>query len=103
MECQRDPPPEVEWWDAALLPNKTYDDMDMGFETLKIWSADSPITEYVQHPIPIPAPWDKNAVALKPLKLTKQVCLRHRLKSVDISTGTLTARISLSTGGEEDS
>jgi len=39
---------------------------------LKIWSADSPITEYVQHPIPIPAPWDKNAMALKPLKLTKQ-------------------------------
>ena len=74
-----------------MLPNKTYDDMDMGFETLKIWSADSPITEYVQHPIPIPAPWDKNAVALKPLKLTKQVCLRHRLKSVDISTGTLNA------------
>ncbi|TDL18685.1 hypothetical protein BD410DRAFT_842705 [Rickenella mellea] len=43
---RRDPPPEAEWWDAALLPRKTYDDL---------------------HPIPIPAPGDK------PLKLTKKV------------------------------
>ena len=76
---QRDPPPEAEWWDAALLPNKTYDDLDLGMENLKIRTADSPITEYVQHPIPIPAPWDKNAVALKPLKLTTKVCCLRAL------------------------
>ncbi|KAF8317789.1 pre-mRNA processing factor 3-domain-containing protein [Cantharellus anzutake] len=64
-------PPEVEWWDVALLPNKTYDDLDLGMDVVKIRTEDSPINEYVQHPIPIPAPWDKNAVPLKPLKLTK--------------------------------
>ncbi|KAF8316841.1 PRP3-domain-containing protein [Clavulina sp. PMI_390] len=69
---RREPPPEVEWWDASLLPNKTYDDLDLGFDALNIRGSGSPITELVQHPIPIPAPWDKNIVALKPLKLTKK-------------------------------
>jgi hypothetical protein len=79
-----------------LLPNKTYDDLDMGFQHLKIWSADSPVTEYVQHPIPIPAPWDKNAVALKPLKLTTKVRLRHcSFQPAD--------SLHLCAGGEKDS
>ncbi|KAG7090817.1 hypothetical protein E1B28_009901 [Marasmius oreades] len=70
---KRPPPPEAEWWDAPLLPNKNYDDLDtMGMENLNIKSADSPITIYIQHPIPIPAPGDKNKVALKPLMLTKK-------------------------------
>ncbi|KAI6008436.1 pre-mRNA processing factor 3-domain-containing protein [Pisolithus marmoratus] len=67
---KREPPPEVEWWDAALLPNKTYDDLAMGFSALNIRTENSPVTIYVQHPIPIPAPDDKNKVGLKPLKLT---------------------------------
>ncbi|KAG8917028.1 hypothetical protein FRC01_002713, partial [Tulasnella sp. 417] len=63
---RREAPPDVEWWDAALLPNKTYDDIkiDEGsaadFTATNIRTNDSPITQYVQHPIPIPAPWDKN-------------------------------------------
>ncbi|KAK7051284.1 U4/U5/U6 small nuclear ribonucleoprotein prp3 [Paramarasmius palmivorus] len=69
---KRPPPPEAEWWDAALLPNKNYDDLSMGFEHLNIRNADSPITIYIQHPIPIPAPGDKNKAALKPLMLTKK-------------------------------
>ncbi|EEB93120.1 hypothetical protein MPER_08271, partial [Moniliophthora perniciosa FA553] len=69
---KRPPPPEAEWWDAGLLPSKDYDDLSMGFENLNIRNADSPITIYVQHPIPIPAPGDKNKVALKPLMLTKK-------------------------------
>ncbi|RXW23253.1 hypothetical protein EST38_g2603 [Candolleomyces aberdarensis] len=68
---KRAPPPEAEWWDTALLPNKRYDDLDtLGMEKLNIRAQDSPITIYVQHPIPIPAPGDKNKVALKPLMLT---------------------------------
>ncbi|TDL18683.1 PRP3-domain-containing protein [Rickenella mellea] len=69
---RRDPPPEAEWWDAALLPRKTYDDLAYGFDALNIRNADSPINIYVQHPIPIPAPGDKNKQELKPLKLTKK-------------------------------
>ncbi|KAF9226276.1 PRP3-domain-containing protein [Gyrodon lividus] len=67
---KREPPPEAEWWDAALLPNKTYDDLALGFEQLNIRTPDSPVTLYIQHPIPIPAHGDKNRATLKPLKLT---------------------------------
>ncbi|KAI5992755.1 pre-mRNA processing factor 3-domain-containing protein [Pisolithus albus] len=69
-KIKREPPPEVEWWDAALLPNKTYDDLTLSLLTLNIRTENSPVTLYVQHPIPIPAPGDKNKVGLKPLKLT---------------------------------
>ena len=41
---------------------------------------DSPITIYIQHPIPIPAPGDKNKSALKPMKLTTKVCQVEQLK-----------------------
>ncbi|KIY46020.1 PRP3-domain-containing protein [Fistulina hepatica ATCC 64428] len=88
---RRPAPPEAEWWDSALLPNKNYDDLDLvegttryiflstsrliissGFEHLNIHNSDSPITIYVQHPIAIPAPGDKNHIALKPLMLTSR-------------------------------
>ena len=58
-----------------MLPNKTYDDIDRSDEalsTLNIRTHNSPITLYIQHPIPIPAPGDKNKVELKPLMLTKK-------------------------------
>ncbi|OSX63253.1 hypothetical protein POSPLADRAFT_1139188 [Postia placenta MAD-698-R-SB12] len=69
---RREPPPAAEWWDAALLPNKTYEDLELGMSALNIRNANSPITIYVQHPIPIPAPGDKNKLTMKPLKLTKK-------------------------------
>ena len=69
---QRDAPPDSEWWDAALLPNKSYEDISLPFSSLNIRNDDSPITIYIQHPIPIPAPGEKNKVALKPLMLTKK-------------------------------
>jgi U4/U6 small nuclear ribonucleoprotein PRP3 len=73
---QRAPPPESEWWDAALLPNKNYDDIQTyGIEGLNINTQDSPITIYIQHPIPIPAP-EANKVELKPMMLTKKVRLK---------------------------
>ncbi|KAJ3547230.1 hypothetical protein NM688_g5425 [Phlebia brevispora] len=69
---RREPPPDAEWWDAALLPNKSYDDLAHGIEHMNIRNNGSPITMYIQHPIPIPAPADKNKATLKPLKLTKK-------------------------------
>ncbi|KDQ60251.1 hypothetical protein JAAARDRAFT_191653 [Jaapia argillacea MUCL 33604] len=69
---RRDAPPDAEWWDVALLPNKSYDDLLMGVEHLNIRNSNSPVTLYIQHPIPIPAPADKNKAVLKPLKLTKK-------------------------------
>jgi hypothetical protein len=38
-------------------------------ENLNISNPNSPITIYIQHPIPIPAP-DENKVALRPMMLT---------------------------------
>ncbi|KAF7289985.1 U4 u6 small nuclear ribonucleoprotein [Mycena indigotica] len=69
---KRTSPPDAEWWDQPLLPNKNYADLDEYAveEIPNIRSVDSPITIYVQHPIPIPAPGDKNKVALKPMMLT---------------------------------
>ncbi|KAF5389441.1 hypothetical protein D9757_004395 [Collybiopsis confluens] len=70
---KRAPPPQSEWWDAPLLPTQDYSDIDIfGMQSLKITTPDTPITIYIQHPIKIPAPGDKNKVALKPLKLTKK-------------------------------
>ncbi|KAF7349221.1 U4 u6 small nuclear ribonucleoprotein [Mycena sanguinolenta] len=70
---KRPPPPEAEWWDQPLLPNKRYADVDdLGIANLNIRTSDSPITIYIQHPIPIPAPGDKNKIALKPMMLTKK-------------------------------
>ncbi|KAF8582545.1 PRP3-domain-containing protein [Ramaria rubella] len=69
---RREAPPVAEWWDAALLPSKTYDDIALGLSALNIRSSGSPINLYVQHPIPIPGHGEKNKVALKPLMLTKK-------------------------------
>ncbi|KAG6914721.1 hypothetical protein DXG01_015751 [Tephrocybe rancida] len=69
---KRAPPPAAEWWDVALLPNKNYEDLALGMDKLNIATPDSPITIYIQHPIPIPAPGDKNQAELKPLMLTKK-------------------------------
>ncbi|KAG6877207.1 hypothetical protein C0993_009399 [Termitomyces sp. T159_Od127] len=69
---KRAPPPEAEWWDVSLLPNKKYDDLELGMDKLNIMTRDSPITIYIQHPIPIPAPGAKSQIELKPLMLTKK-------------------------------
>jgi U4/U6 small nuclear ribonucleoprotein PRP3 len=71
---QRPPPPDVEWWDASLLPNRRYTDIEtLGIENLSIRKDGSPINNLVLHPIPIPAPAEKSQVELKPMKLTTKV------------------------------
>lgn len=70
---QRGAPPEIEWWDTTLLPSSKYDDLKKGLSACNIRNSGSPITMYVQHPIPIPGHGEKNIVALKPLMLTKKV------------------------------
>ncbi|KAG8770598.1 hypothetical protein FRC12_004167 [Ceratobasidium sp. 428] len=89
---RREAPPAAEWWDASLLPNKTYDDLGPlvdskpNLTNTHIRSHDSPITMYVQHPIPVPAPWEKNEAALKPLKLTSKEAkkVRRRRRMADL-------------------
>lgn len=69
-----------------MLPNKSYDDVDDGIETLYIRNDDSPITLLIQHPIPLPPPGEKNKPAPKPLKLTtkEQKKLRKQRRAAEL-------------------
>ncbi|TKY89614.1 hypothetical protein EX895_001399 [Sporisorium graminicola] len=78
-------PPDVEWWDVNLLSSPSYDgvpDLTPVAEMLtRAQEADSPmilfgettpIDQYIQHPVPIPAPSDNVAVQPRGLMLTKR-------------------------------
>lgn len=60
--------------------------MDNGIETLNIRTNDSPITIYIQHPIPLPPPSEKNKIEPKPLKLTtkEQKKLRKQRRAAEM-------------------
>lgn len=72
---KRQPPPEVEWWDAPLLRDGKYDDLDKGMKqgTIVLDDQNQHVTLFVQHPIPIPAPWEGKTPELRGLMLTKKV------------------------------
>lgn len=65
----REEPPEVEWWDQTLLANNTYDFDD---STVYIYSKNTPISKYIQHPIPIPAPDEQKMSLPKAPPLTEK-------------------------------
>ncbi|CAO1620435.1 unnamed protein product [Sympodiomycopsis kandeliae] len=80
-------PPDVEWWDAPLLPGGNYDAVPEDPKgssgssqagMLLITGEGSPIDVYVQHPIPIPAPSDKYRVEPKGVILTKKEMKKMR-------------------------
>jgi U4/U6 small nuclear ribonucleoprotein PRP3 len=60
--------------------------VDNGIETLNIRTNDSPITIYIQHPIPLPPPSEKNKIEPKPLKLTtkEQKKLRKQRRAAEM-------------------
>ncbi|CAO3571989.1 unnamed protein product [Mortierella alpina] len=69
----------VEWWDAAFLPNKTYDDISKGHA--KIETEDSLITHYIQHPVPIEPPNEAaHAASAKPRPLMLTTKERKKLR-----------------------
>ncbi len=67
---KRQPPPEVEWWDKALIPEGNYSDIDKAMKWIEE-SNDSLVTHLVQHPIQLPAPQDKKQPE-RGLMLTKK-------------------------------
>ncbi|CAO1630966.1 unnamed protein product [Jaminaea pallidilutea] len=100
-KIRRLPPPDVEWWDAELLPQGKYDCVPSiypltmavlseaesnGGENIDaaqrpypvVLSAGTPIDHYVQHPIPIPAPTEKLLVEPKGVMLTKKEMKKMR-------------------------
>ncbi|CEH16533.1 Putative u4/u6 small nuclear ribonucleoprotein [Ceraceosorus bombacis] len=96
---RKEPPPEVEWWDAAYLPASSYDAVSLFPEDsassyglppplpevptndaagVLLIGAGTPIDSYVQHPIPIPAPTDKITVEPRGVMLTKKEMKKMR-------------------------
>ncbi|KAF9999793.1 hypothetical protein BGZ65_004898 [Modicella reniformis] len=69
----------VEWWDAAFLPNKTYEDLNNG--QAKIETEDSLITHYIQHPVAIEPPNEAaHAASSKPRPLMLTTKERKKLR-----------------------
>ncbi|KAF1984400.1 PRP3-domain-containing protein [Aulographum hederae CBS 113979] len=64
-------PPEIEWWDEGLVDGKDYEDLDVPGK-IKIDTDDTIVLSYVQHPVQMEPPQDKNRPAPKPLFLTKK-------------------------------
>lgn len=62
-------PPEIEWWDEALVVNPSYDSLDI--ENPATLNFDV-ITAYVQHPVLLAAPQESHMPAPKPMFLTKE-------------------------------
>lgn len=70
-EKQKEPIPEVEWWDAPLLRSGTYGDVVDGNVTNKQLKIEK-ISIYVEHPRPIEPPAEPTPPPPQPLKLTKK-------------------------------
>ncbi|KAI9823990.1 MAG: hypothetical protein M1826_007584 [Phylliscum demangeonii] len=89
-------PPEIEWWDEGLVHGNSYEAIDDEGD-LKIDTADSIITIYIQHPILIEPPQDKNVPAPKPMFLTakEQAKLRRQRRMADLKEQQAKIRLGL--------
>ncbi|KAF2455210.1 pre-mRNA processing factor 3-domain-containing protein [Lineolata rhizophorae] len=74
--------PEVEWWDEGLVGGPAYPEAP---QDARIEADDSIITVYVQHPVLMAPPQEKNAPAPKAMYLTKteQAKLRRQRRMAD--------------------
>ncbi|KAL1866302.1 hypothetical protein VTK73DRAFT_4817 [Phialemonium thermophilum] len=89
-------PPEIEWWDEALVEGKTYDNLDDP-SALKITTPDSIVTEYIQHPVAIEPPQDKQIPPPKPMFLTpkEQKKLRRQRRMAELKEKQAKIRLGL--------
>ncbi|KAF5585731.1 uncharacterized protein FSUBG_12363 [Fusarium subglutinans] len=80
-----DAPPEIEWWDEGLVDGGSYDRLDDPSK-LKFTTADSIITEYIQHPVALEPPQDRHVPAAKPMFLTsrEQAKLRRQRRMAEL-------------------
>lgn len=89
-------PPAIEWWDEGLVDGKNYDNID-DTRFLKIDTPDSIITEYVQHPVLLEPPQEKNTPAPKPMFLTakEQAKLRRQRRMAELKEQQAKIRLGL--------
>lgn len=89
--------PDIEWWDEGLVDcGKNYEDIENP-RVLKIDTEDPIITAYIQHPVPIEPPQDKNTPAPKPMYLTtkEQKKLRRQRRLQDLKEEQTKIRLGL--------
>lgn len=91
-------PPEVEWWDEGLLAanQPSYDNWEAPNHN-RIIADDSIITAYIQHPVMIEPPQDKNTPGAKPMMLTKkeQAKVRRQRRMADMKEQQAKIRLGL--------
>lgn len=89
-------PPDIEWWDEGLVDGKDYNEIDNPM-MIKIDSPDSIITKYIQHPVPLEPPQEKNVPAPKPMFLTakEQAKLRRQRRMAELKEQQAKIRLGL--------
>lgn len=71
-------PPGLEWWDRPYLRVRLYQELKDQKPQFVLDSEEAPVSIYIQHPVPVPAPWEQIAVEEKPMYLTKKEKKRIR-------------------------
>ncbi|KAK3320825.1 pre-mRNA processing factor 3-domain-containing protein [Cercophora scortea] len=89
-----DAPPDLEWWDEALVDGKDYSNIP---QSLKLTTPDSIITLYIQHPVAIEPPQEKQAPEMKPMYLTpkEQQKLRRQRRMMELKEKQAKIRLGL--------
>ena len=89
-------PPDIEWWDEGLVNGKNYDAIGSP-DGLKIDTEDSIVTLYIQHPVALEPPQEKNMPAPKPMFLTakEQAKLRRQRRMADLKEQQAKIRLGL--------
>ncbi|KAA6414377.1 MAG: U4 U6 small nuclear ribonucleo [Lasallia pustulata] len=89
-------PPDIEWWDEGLVNGKSYDAINSP-DGLKIDTDDSIVTLYIQHPVALEPPQEKNMPAPKPMYLTakEQAKLRRQRRMADLKEQQAKIRLGL--------
>lgn len=71
-------PPLIEWWDRPYLETRLYDEFFDKKKKYVLDSEDAPVSIYIQHPVPIKAPWEKHSSEDNTMYLTKKEMKRKR-------------------------
>lgn len=78
-------PPDIEWWDEGLVEGSNYDEIEQPSK-LKLDTPDSIVTEYIQHPVALEPPQDRQAPPPKAMYLTskEQAKIRRQRRMADL-------------------
>ncbi|QUC20782.1 uncharacterized protein UV8b_05023 [Ustilaginoidea virens] len=80
-----DAPPDIEWWDEALVDGSSYSDIE-STDKSKIHAQDSIVTEYIQHPVALEPPQDRHMPEAKAMFLTtrEQAKIRRQRRMAEL-------------------